>query len=242
MDNVTAAKTLLSCLDLTSLHDNDTTESISEFSELAYTPYGSVAAVCVYPRFVSTIKTKYKDLKVATVINFPQGKDDLTILEREIPVAISSDADELDVVLPYRTLLEGRIDDVAEYLAYARKLCGHNTMKVIIESGELGTIDMIKKATALCIEAKADFVKTSTGKTKKSATPEAANAILETIKQSGKDVGFKASGGIKTFMDAQSYLILAGSIMGWDWVKSNHFRIGASSLLKDLLATIERGC
>ncbi len=241
MDNVTAAKLLLNCLDLTSLHDNDTAKSIRDFSELAYTPYGNVAALCVYPRFITTVKEQHKDLKVATVINFPAGENDVEILNHEIPTAISLGADELDIVLPYKSLLSGDEMSVSEYLRQARKLCGKKIMKVIIESGELSSINMIKRATSLCIETEADFVKTSTGKTKKSATPEAANAIMETIKASGKKVGFKASGGIKTFADAKSYLVLASGINGSDWVRSENFRIGASSLLKDLLITIERG-
>lgn len=241
MDNVTTAKLLLECLDLTSLHNNDTKEDIYKLCESAYTKYGRVAAVCVFAKFVAVVKEQHKDLKVATVINFPQGRDDLSILDREIPTALSFGADELDVVLPYKTLLEGNERKVCEYLAHARKLCANKVMKIIIESGELGSINMIRKATDLCIEAGADFVKTSTGKTDKSATPEAACAILETIKRSGKNVGFKASGGIKTLIEAKDYLVLASSIMGVDWVKSEHFRIGASSLLNDLVLTIERG-
>ena len=114
-------------------------------------------------------------------------------------------------------------------------------LKIIIESGELKSTNLIKKATQMCIDAGADFVKTSTGKTKVSATPEAANAILEVIKASGKDIGFKASGGIKTTDDAKKYLVLASVILGNHWVKQKHFRIGASSVLNDLLKTIEQG-
>lgn len=241
MDNVTSAKLLLSCLDLTSLHDNDTKEGIKEFCSLACTPYGNPAAICVYPRFVNTVKENLRKMPVATVINFPQGENDTDILKREIPSSLSSGADELDIVLPYKDLLKGRDDEVRQYLTCARKLCGKKVMKVIIESGELKSVNMIKKATELCIEAKADFVKTSTGKTEISATPEAANIILETIRGSGKNVGFKASGGIKTFMDAKQYLVLAQSIMDKGWVDANHFRIGASSLRDDLLQTIEQG-
>jgi len=241
MDNVTAAKLMLSCLDLTSLHDGDTEATIKEFCKLADTPYGNPAALCVFSRFLPTAKKECSDIKMATVINFPQGDNNINILEEEIPAAISRGADELDVVLPYRALLQGKIDEVKSYLKCARHLCGHKIMKLIIESGELVSIDKIIKATTLGIEAKVDFIKTSTGKTKVSATPEVANIILETIKASGKDVGFKASGGIKNFLDAKSYLVLAQSIMGINWVKPEHFRLGASSLLADLLKTIEEG-
>jgi len=241
MDNVTAAKIMLSCLDLTSLHDNDNDEKIRDFCKKASTPYGGVAAVCVYSGFIPVVKQCCPEVKVATVINFPQGTDDEEILEREIPLAIKLGADELDIVLPYKSLMAGKIDKVRAYLRKARQLCGQKVMKVIIESGELKTIKNIVLATTMCIEEKVDFVKTSTGKTQVSATPEAANVILEVIKSSGKNVGFKASGGIKSFADAQSYLTLAQSIMGANWVKSQHFRLGASALLDDLLKTIEQG-
>ena len=115
------------------------------------------------------------------------------------------------------------------------------TLKIIIESGELKTIDKIKEASSLCISANVDFIKTSTGKTEISATPEAANAILETISLSNKKIGFKASGGIKTLTDAKKYLSLAQSIMGSEWANSSNFRIGASSILTNLIETIERG-
>lgn len=241
MDNVTAAKLMLSCLDLTSLHDNDTDDTIKEFCKLADTPYGMPAALCVYSRFVPVVKRECPEIKTATVINFPQGVCNIKILEDEIPAAIERGADELDVVLPYKALLDGKIDEVNNYLRVARHLCNRKTMKLIIESGELGAIDKIVKATTMGIEAKVDFIKTSTGKTKISATPEATNAILETIRASGKNVGFKASGGIKKFLEAKSYLVLAQSIMGTNWIKPEHFRLGASSLLVDLLKTLDEG-
>ena len=115
------------------------------------------------------------------------------------------------------------------------------TLKIIIETGEIKDIIAIKEATRLCIDADADFVKTSTGKTPVSATPQAANAILETIASSGKNIGFKASGGIKTTADAKDYLTLTTLIMGSNRINQSHFRIGASSLLDDLIKTIEQG-
>lgn len=242
MDNVSAAKLLISCLDLTSLHDNDTKESITEFCRLTDNPLCNPAAVCIYSQFVAEAKANLdKSVNVATVINFPKGDNNINILEREIPSAIKLGADELDVVLPYKTLLAGDVEQVRSYLRAARELCSKRVLKVIIESGELKSYSKIQQASQLCIEANVDFIKTSTGKTDVSATPEAANIILETIKSGGKKVGFKASGGIKTFSDAQSYMVLARSIMGTDWVSPKHFRIGASSVLNDLLKTIEQG-
>lgn len=242
MDNVTIAKLLLSCLDLTSLRDNDSTDSISALCQSANTSNISPAALCVYSSFIPVLKEKLaNNIKIATVINFPQGQNNLALLEQEINKAILLGADELDVVLPYNTLLEDNIDDCRTYLTTARNLCKQKTLKIIIESGELKTISNIKLASQLCIDAKADFIKTSTGKTSVSATFEAANAILETIKTSGSPIGFKASGGIKTFMDAKGYFVLAQSIMGNKWLNPKNFRIGASSLFNDLHKTINQG-
>ena len=242
MTDLEAAKLLISLLDLTTLNDNDTNETVTNLCQKATSKYGNTASVCIYPQFILHAKTILpQDFKIATVINFPQGIANNTILEKEIINAINLGADELDVVFPYRTFLEGNTEFCKEYLNIARETCENKTLKIIIESGEIKNIIAIKDATQLCIDANADFVKTSTGKTDISATPEAANAILETIAQSGKKIGFKASGGIKTLYDAKTYLTLAQSIMGNDWINQSHFRIGASSLLNDLIKTIEQG-
>ncbi len=242
MDDVSAAKQLISSLDLTSLNTSDTEEKIRELCLKATTPYGNVPAICVYSQFIPFARTILpKDIKIATVINFPSGQADLALLEKEINTAISLGADELDVVLPYKSLLSGDVDFCSKYLQLARSLCAKKTLKIIIESGELKTVDNIREASSLCVDANVDFIKTSTGKTEISATPEAANIILETINQSNKNIGFKASGGIKTLEDAKKYLSLAQSIMGTNWVNSSNFRIGASSVLTNLIETIERG-
>lgn len=243
MDDVSAAKILISCLDLTSLNQTDTEETIKSLCARAQTPFGKTAAVCLFQQFIPFAKTVLSpDIKIATVINFPSGLADLHLLDKEISSAVNLGADELDVVLPYRTLLTGDKEFCAKYLTRARHAAGKKTLKIIIETGELKTIEMIREASKLCLDAKADFIKTSTGKTDISATPEAANVILETIRQSGSThVGFKASGGIKTTEDAKKYLTLAQSIMGASWVTPAHFRIGASSVLTSLIETINRG-
>ena len=242
MDDVSAAKILISSLDLTSLNSTDTEDTIKTLCQKAITPYGNAAAICVYPQFIHYAKNILpKTIKIATVINFPSGITDIQLLEKEINFAIQFGADELDVVLPYRTFLNGNTEFCHKYLTKAREACQPKTLKIIIESGELKTVEKIKQATLLCIETGADFVKTSTGKTDISATPEAANIILETISQSGKNVGFKASGGIKTLYDAKKYLSLSQSIMGPNWINSKHFRLGASSVLNNLISTITQG-
>ena len=244
MDNLTTAYNLIRCLDLTSLGDNDTEYKIIDLCHKAQTEYGNVAAVCVYPRFIEIAKQELKNsnIKIATVVNFPAGKNDISILEKEISVALNNGADEIDAVFPYKELLNKNSTACEEYVKTAKKLCGKkHPLKLIIESGELKTSKKIELASKIGIENGADFIKTSTGKTETSATPEAANAILETIKKHKSKTGFKASGGIKTLEDAKQYMILAATIMGGKWVTPQNFRIGASSLLDDLINTIKRG-
>lgn len=242
MDDVSAAKRLIASLDLTSLNSSDTEESILSLCQKALTPYGQTAAVCIFPQFLPVAKQHLpSSIKLATVINFPSGLADLNLLAKELNNALKLGADELDVVLPYRTLLNDDQDFCLSYLELARKLSDQKTLKIIIESGELKTVNHIRLASELCIASHADFIKTSTGKTDISATPEAANIILETIHKSGQNIGFKASGGIKTITDAKKYLTLAQSIMGPGWVSPAHFRIGASSVLTSLIDTIEKG-
>lgn len=244
MDDVNAAKILIACLDLTSLGNNDTEQDIIKLCQKAQTPYGKTAAVCIWPKFIPLAKNILRDsgIKIATVVNFPDGSDDLIRLEMEITNAIKAGADEIDAVFPYQEYLKGNLTLCDEFLRTATKLCYKKaTLKIILETGELKTITNIISATKLCISHGVNFIKTSTGKTEVSATPEAANAIMETIASGRKNAGFKASGGIKTIDDAKKYLILADAIMGYKWVVPKNFRIGASSLLDNLIEVIERG-
>lgn len=243
MDDVTAARIMIRLLDLTSLNDNDTEYSIEELCRKARTPYGNTAAVCVYPKFVSLAKRLLSDsdIKVATVVNFPAGEYNLKNLKKEICTALEYGANEIDAVFPYRKFLENDIRSCTDFVKAAYELCDGKTLKIILETGEIKNALKISEATMLCIDNGADFIKTSTGKTKISATPEAANIILETIKNSGQSVGFKASGGIKTTSDAKQYLTLAETIMGYKWISPQNIRLGASSLLNSLIKTINQG-
>lgn len=242
MDNVTAAKILISSLDLTSLSHDDTKESITDLCKRAVTKYGNAAAVCIYPEFIPfALAAAPQGVNIATVVNFPAGGNDIKSVEKEIKKAIKAGADEIDAVLPYRDLLSGNEELCRNFLNMCREMTVGKLLKIIIESGELKSTSLIKKATQMCIDAKVDFVKTSTGKTKVSATPEAANAILEVIRANGGKTGFKASGGIKTTEDAKKYLVLANAILDPAWPTPARFRIGASSVLNDLLKTIEQG-
>lgn len=244
MDDVTAAEILIRSLDLTSLNPGDNEASITALCQRARTPAGNVAAVCVYPKFVILAKRLLKEsgIKVATVVNFPQGNADLDLLKTEVTNALYYGADEIDTVFPYHEFLNGNTEFCEQYVKTASQLCGKKIpLKIIIESGELKYSSQIAKASRICIASGANFIKTSTGKTEVSATPEAANIILETIASGRRNVGFKASGGIKTIADAKKYLILANAIMGYKWISPKNFRIGASSLLDNLLEIINRG-
>lgn len=243
MDDINAAKILISSLDLTSLNSDDNEFKIEKLCERAVTPFGKVAAVCIYPKFVPLAKTLLKGtgIKIATVVNFPDGNSDIAKLRKEIKNAVKLGANEIDAVFPYRDFIAGNTAACETFLEAVQEECGEHVSKIILETGELQKTSLIAEAAALCIKHGGGFIKTSTGKTPVSATPESANIILETIAKNKKHAGFKASGGIKTFDEAKKYLVLANSIMGNKWVSPQTFRIGASSLLDDLLNILNRG-
>lgn len=228
-------------LDLTTLSDTDTDDSVRALCAKAHGMHGSVAAVCLYPQFVKTAKAALAgtNIKVATVANFPTGKDNPSAVLVAIQTAIADGADEIDVVLPYESFVLGHLPHVSQFIEACKTQCGDTTLKVILESGILPSEGIVAAASQLCIDAGANFLKTSTGKVPIGATLDAAEAMLNTIKQNKKPVGFKASGGIRTWDDAQKYLALAEKIMGKDWVTPKTFRFGASSLLGDLVTVTE---
>lgn len=241
------AEKALSLMDLTTLNDDDTDAKVIELCQNAKTSFGTPAAVCVYPRFVPIARKTLKQLgieqvKIATVTNFPHGNDDIEIALAETQAAIAYGVDEVDVVFPYRALMAGDEQIGFELVKRCKAACAENNvlLKVIIESGELKTEALIRKASEISIQAGADFIKTSTGKVAVNATPESAKVMLETIRDLGvaDKVGFKAAGGVKTTEEAKLYLELASEILGKTWADSAHFRFGASSLLANLLATL----
>jgi deoxyribose-phosphate aldolase len=236
----TAAKQALQCLDLTSLNDSDTPTDIDALCARAQTPFGPVAAVCVWPRFVAQARALLPaNIRVAAVANFPAGDLDLARTLAEVQEIASAGGDEVDVVLPYRALMKGQTVECAEFLAEVRHATRPLTLKVIIESGELLTNDLIAQGARLALMAGADFVKTSTGKTKVSATTKAAGVILKEIKLSGLgSAGFKASGGIRTVADAQQYLALFETHLGAAAIGPQRLRFGASALLGDIEAVL----
>ncbi|WP_280562971.1 MULTISPECIES: deoxyribose-phosphate aldolase [unclassified Chromohalobacter] len=241
------ARQALGLMDLTSLNDDDDSTRIQALCRRADTPDGRPAALCLYPAFIEDAQRELDALgltrrvHIATVTNFPDGAPNAERAARETRLAVAAGADEVDVVFPYRALLDGA-PDVGRLLVEAcREACGGATLKVILESGELKDPTLIRQAAEIAITAGADFIKTSTGKVAVNATLESAEIMLETIRDSGRDVGFKAAGGIRTTEDAKAYLELAARIMGEDWISPAHFRFGASGLLDALLATLEVG-
>jgi len=238
------ARLALSLMDLTSLNDDDSADTIRQLCHQAQTPEGSPAAVCVYPAFIDTARKtlaqlKLGQVKVATVTNFPHGNADLSSALAETRAAVAAGADEVDLVFPYRALMAGDIEIGSQMVSQCKQVCGPAVvLKVIIESGELATPDLIRQASELAIAAGADFIKTSTGKVAVNATLEAAEIMLQAIKDSGRAVGFKAAGGVRNVADAERYLSLASRLLGADWVTPQNFRFGASSLLASLLDTL----
>ncbi len=231
---------MIHLLDLTSLNDFDDEAAIIRLCHQARTPIGNVAAVCVYPRFVKLAATQLNnvDIRVATVCNFPGGKQSLAETVAEIEQAIQNGATEIDVVMPYGSYLLGEMQYCLNFLATCKSVCDERaSLKVILETGALKESAIIAAATHDAINAGADFIKTSTGKYPVGATPRTAEIILKAIHASEYEVGFKASGGVRTLEQANIYLNLAANIMGRDWVSPEVFRIGASQLLQELLNT-----
>ncbi|MEZ9027266.1 deoxyribose-phosphate aldolase [Vibrio cyclitrophicus] len=241
-----AALRALKLMDLTTLNDDDTTEKVVALCHDAKTAVGNTAAICIYPRFIPAAKKALREqgtpeVRIATVTNFPHGNDDIEIAVAETKAAVAYGADEVDVVFPYRALIAGNEEVGFELVTQCKAACGDITLKVIIETGELKEEALIKKASQICIEAGADFIKTSTGKVPVNATPEYARMMLEVIRDMGvaKTVGFKPAGGVRTAEDAALYLAMADELLGAEWADNMHYRFGASSLLTNLLNTLE---
>lgn len=229
-----SAERILSLIDLTNLNDVCTDEEVVELCARAHGEFGKTAAVCVWPRFVdlSASLLNGTSIKVATVVNFPQGGTDVAAVVDATVAALDVGADEIDLVLPYQSMLKGDEASVVSMLQAVREIVhAPDHLKVILETGELSDQGIIRRASELAIKAGADFIKTSTGKTKVSATPEAVTTMLQVIRDSGRPVGLKPSGGIRTIADAQQYLDSADAIMGPQWATPRTFRFGASGLL-----------
>lgn len=243
---------ILSYLDLTSLNSTDNEDSVrSIVDKVNGFPYIfpdllHVAGICVFPRFVSTIKQslEIKDVNIVSVAgSFPTSQ---TFLENKIDECkrvLDKGADEIDIVISLGEFIAGNYKVVEDEIRSIKETIGCTHLKVILETGVLDTPEMIYSASMLAMESGADFIKTSTGKAAVSATPEAAwvmcNAIKDFYKASNKEVGFKPAGGISTKNEALLYYSIVENVLGRNWLVPDLFRIGASRLANDLLNSIE---
>ena len=241
-------KLALSMIDLTTLEGADTDNKVKQMCYKArhlhddYPNLPTVAAVCVYPNFVETAVNQLRGskVKVASVSTaFPSGHSSLEIKLEDTKIAVESGADEVDMVISRGRFHKGDYGYVFDEIAAVKNVCGKARLKVILETGELGTFDKIRKASDIAIYAGADFIKTSTGKIQPAATLPVTLVMLEAIKDyyysSGKMVGMKPAGGISNAKLALQYLVLVKETLGNRWLTNSWFRFGASSLANDIL-------
>ena len=242
-------RTLLSCIDLTTLEGSDNNGRIIELCHKACS-FGETglplpAAVCVYPPFVKLAKNQLKGtgIKVAGVAGaFPSGQSPLAVRLEEVRYTVNEGADEIDMVISRGRLIEGDESFVFDEIAAIREVCKEIHLKVILETGELKSPALIRKASEIAIAAGTDFIKTSTGKIQPAATEEAMEIMLEVIreqyKKSGKKTGIKPAGGISEPRQALQYYLLTERILGAAWLNKNLFRLGASRLADGLAKEI----
>ncbi len=241
------ARIALACLDLTSLNDGDTPTHVAALCERAATTLhslGPVAAVCVWPHLAQFARAHAPaQIAVAAVANFPEGSADVARALRDTGQIVQAGAQEVDVVLPYRALLGGDVRACSALLDAVRRACEGLVLKVILETGELGEPALIEQAARIALDAGADFLKTSTGRTKVGATPHAAQTMLNAIANDARArgrVGLKASGGIRSVVDAARYGDLVEGTLGAAALHPARFRIGASALLADIESALDR--
>jgi deoxyribose-phosphate aldolase len=241
------------CADLTTLEGADTPGKVTAVCSKAVRPdptdptIPSVAAVCVYPSLVPVAAERLRGtgVKVASVAGgFPSGLAPLEERLDEIRQAVRWGADEIDIVLNRSAFLSGRYHQAFEEVARSKEACGTAHLKVILEIGELGSYDQIRKASMLAMAAGADFIKTSTGKIASSATHAGALCMMEAARdfhrQTGRAVGVKVAGGIRKAKEAWIYLVILHETLGPEWLSPDRFRFGASTLLNDLLMQIRK--
>jgi len=233
---------MLGLIDLTSLNTDDTEAGIAAFCQKAQLPFGHVAAICVYPQFVRLVSAQFAGtpVKVATVVNFPEGASPLDEVLIEISNALQDGAQEIDVVFPYLRYLAGERQYAQTFIAACKAACGDQVaLKVILETGALMDPVLIADASLDALTSGADFIKTSTGKIPEGATLEAVAAMLLVIRHAApqlkRNLGIKISGGVREVQQAAQYMELAENIMGHEWVKADTFRIGASKLVDEIM-------
>ena len=250
---VEALHLILSMIDLTTLEGTDTPSKVRQLSPKALhlhdalPPLPHVAAVCVYPTMVSVAKETLvgHDINVASVATaFPSGMSSLQVKLDDTRMAVEAGANEIDMVISRGAFLSGQYEYVFDEIAAVKEACGDAHLKVILETGELGTLDRVRRASVLAMHAGADFIKTSTGKIQPAATMQVTLVMLQAIKDyyydTGRMVGMKPAGGISTAKLAVHYLVMLRETLGNAWMTPEWFRFGASSLANDVLMQLRK--
>jgi deoxyribose-phosphate aldolase len=250
---IEALKMILSMIDLTTLEGMDTPGKVQQLCQKAIHLHDAmpdlphVAAVCVYPTMVGVAKKALgtHDIKVASVATaFPSGMAPRQIKLEETRIAVEDGADEIDMVISRGAFLQGEYAFVFDEIAAIKEACGAAHLKVILETGELGTLDRVRRASVLAMHAGADFIKTSTGKIQPAATLPVTLVMLQAIRdfyyETGRMVGMKPAGGISTAKLAVHYLVMLRETLGNAWMTPEWYRFGASSLANDVLMQLQK--
>ena len=251
-DNPDTKKFIFGSIELTTLKTTDSDESVLAFTErvndfdATYPNLPHVATICVYPCFAKVVNESLEvdGVEIACVSgSFPSSQALIEVKVAETALAVKDGATEIDIVMPVGKFLSGDYEGVCDDISELKQTCGDAAMKVILETGCLKTASNIKKASILAMYAGADYIKTSTGKEKISATPEAAYVMCQAIKEyydeTGIQIGFKPAGGINTPMDALIYYTIVKEVLGEKWLTNKWFRLGTSRLANMLLSEIE---
>ena len=244
-------KFLFNCIDLTTLRPTDNDESVMRFTQAVnrfdeeYPDLKNVAAICVYPNFAEIVRDtlEVEAVEIACVAGgFPSSQTFPEVKVAETAMAIMEGATEIDIVMSVGKFLAGDYEALCDEIQELKETCKHHRLKVILETGALGSAANIKKASILAMYAGADFIKTSTGKEKPAATPQAAYVMCQAIKeyyeQTGTRIGFKPAGGINTVDDALVYYTIVKEVLGEEWLNNRLFRLGTSRLANLLLSDI----
>lgn len=240
---------IFNCIDLTTLNTTDSQDSVTAFVgrvndfDNEYPQYPNVAAVCVFSNFAGLVRSvlEVTGVKIAVVAGgFPSGQTFTAVKVADVALAVAEGADEVDVVMNLGMLRDGNYEELCDELIEVKHTAKNAHLKVIIESGALVDAEQIRNASLLAMWSEADFIKTSTGKGYDGASPEAAyvmcRAIKEYYEKSGRKVGFKAAGGVRSAEDALMYYAIVKEVLGDEWLDNTLFRIGASSLANNILA------
>ena len=250
-DTLEVKKFLMGSVELTTLKTTDSEESVLKFTERVndfdntYPDLPHVATICVYPCFASIVSQslEVEGVEVACVSgSFPSSQACIEVKTVETALAVRDGATEIDIVMSVGKFLSGDYETVCDEISELKAVCGEKKMKVILETGLLGSAENIKKASILAMYAGADYIKTSTGKEKPAATPEAAYVMCQAIKEyydkTGIQIGFKPAGGLNTVHDALIYYTIVKEVLGEKWLTNQYFRLGTSRLANLLLSEV----